>query len=203
MKRRPRGGHEGGEGVSGPDAPDVLVPVEALFRAHARFVAGLLLRLGAVPADVDDLVQETFLVAHRHGGFVPGRASARSWLGAIAVRVLSTHRRGLRRARRREQEAGAATIPMVADNPERRFETRAAVARLARALDELDLEHRTVFVLYELEGEPCARIAEALDIPLGTVHSRLHHARARVLATYRRFESARVDRASGVKHGAP
>jgi len=52
-----------------------------------------------------------------------------------------------------------------------------------RALDTLDLEHCAAFVLYEFAGESCEAIAASLSIPVGTVYSRLHHAR-------RRFEQA-------------
>src|SRR5258708_29284235 len=47
------------------------IGAEALFRAHASFVAGFLVRLGVRPADLDDLMQEVFVVAHRRGGVSP------------------------------------------------------------------------------------------------------------------------------------
>src|SRR5258708_35243298 len=50
------------------------IGAEALFRAHASFVAGFLVRLGVRPADLDDLMQEVFVVAHRRGGLQPGPA---------------------------------------------------------------------------------------------------------------------------------
>ena len=53
-----------------------------------------------------------------------------------------------------------------------------ALDRVATALDSLDLEKRAVFVLFEINNESCDEIARALEVPLGTVHSRLHAARA-------------------------
>ena len=58
-------------------------------------------------------------------------------------------------------------------------EVAEAMWRVQRALDGLDFDHRAVFVLYEIEGEPCDAIAAALGVPVGTVYSRLHHARQR------------------------
>jgi RNA polymerase sigma-70 factor (ECF subfamily) len=56
-------------------------------------------------------------------------------------------------------------------------EATEGLTRVQRALDSMDLTHRAVFVLYELEGESCEQIAEMLDVPVGTVFSRLHTAR--------------------------
>ena len=158
--------------------PSERIDVEALFRAHAAFVAGFLARLGVPQADVDDRVQEVFLVAHRKGGFTAGQGQPRTWLGAIAVRVASTARRSL--ARRREDGSDALLGRSAAEpSPLEVVEQRRSLERVQRALDSLDLEHRAVFVLYELDGQSCEAIAESFGIPVGTVYSRLHHARRR------------------------
>jgi RNA polymerase sigma-70 factor (ECF subfamily) len=54
---------------------------------------------------------------------------------------------------------------------------------LEQALARLSLDQRAVFVLFELEGRTCQEIAELVNAPLGTVHSRLHHARHHVKET--------------------
>jgi RNA polymerase sigma-70 factor (ECF subfamily) len=157
---------------------------QALFRAHAVFVASFLQRLGTPAADVDDLVQEVFLVVHRKGGYVPGAGRPRTWLAAIALRVARTGRRT--RGRRREQPDDDAlrAAASSAATPEAELEARLALARMQRALDCLDLEHRAAFVLYELDGESCEAIASAFGVPIGTVYSRLHHARRRFTSAY-------------------
>lgn len=163
--------------------------VEALFRAHAGFVAGFLARLGVPQADVDDRVQEVFLVAHRKGGYVPGQGHPRTWLGAIAVRVASTARRTV--ARRREDSSDVLTSWTAAEaSPAEVVEHRRSLQRVQSALDSLDVEHRAVFVLYELDGQSCEAIAESFGIPVGTVYSRLHHARRRVKQLYAELEPA-------------
>jgi RNA polymerase sigma-70 factor, ECF subfamily len=122
-------------------------------------------------------VQETFLVAHRNGGYRPGPATPTTWLAAIALRVGTSRRRALQRKRAREDLGGAAMTGASELDPEQASVQRAMLQRVQLALDRLDHDKRVVFILFELEGEDCAAIAASLDVPIGTVHSRLHHAR--------------------------
>jgi RNA polymerase sigma-70 factor, ECF subfamily len=162
---------------------DGRLDAQALFRAHSPFVASFLHRLGTPRADVDDLVQEVFLIAHRKGGYVPGPARPRTWLAAIAVRVAHASQRA--RGRRREApDEGALAAAVASSDPAAIMEGRRSLARVQSALDALDIEHRAAFVLYELEGESCDSIASSFDVPVGTVYSRLHHARKRFLDAY-------------------
>lgn len=158
---------------------DEHLDADALYRAHAQFVARFLMRIGASGEDVADLVQEVFLVAHRRGGFTMGRAKPTTWLAEIAFRVASDRRK---KARRRLEDSNAEVValaPAVAASasPSKKAEARQALARVQRVLDTLTPEKRAVFVLYELEGQACDAIAAALDVPVGTVYSRLHSAR--------------------------
>ena len=161
----------------------------ALFRAHGPFVAGFLSKMGAARHDLDDLLQEVFLVAHRRGGFVPGPARATTWLAEIAVRVLSTHRRTLRRRPTVPEDEGAHQAASAAASPESIASSREDLTRLERCLDGLDADHRAVFVLFELEAQSAAEIATGLGVPVGTVHSRLFNARKRVLAAWAQGEN--------------
>jgi RNA polymerase sigma-70 factor (ECF subfamily) len=155
-------------------------------------VASFLRRLGTPSAEVDDLVQEVFLIAHRKGGYVPGTGQPRSWLGAIALRVASGSRRT--RGRRREEPIDDTLLRATsADDVAGAFETQRALQRVQQALEGLDLEHRAAFVLYEFEGENCESIAASLEIPLGTVYSRLHHARRRFLEAHAALEAGRTE----------
>jgi RNA polymerase sigma-70 factor, ECF subfamily len=179
MKERGALGHQ----VKGSDPREGRLDAEALFRAHAVFVASFLQRLGSAASEIDDMVQEVFLVAHRKGGYVPGAGQPRTWLAAIALRVASTYRRA--RGRRREHhDDDALNRVSAAGDPETSADARVSLARVQRALEGLDLEHRATFVLYELDGESCESIAVAFGIPVGTVYSRLHHARRRFLAAH-------------------
>lgn len=150
---------------------------EALYRAHADFVARFLLRLGAHGQDVPDLLQEVFLVAHRRGGFTVGRAKPTTWLAEISFRVFSDRRKKSRRKLEDADTEAVTMSPSHASSPSERVEKRQALARVQAALDTLTPEKRAVFILYELEGESCDAIAVGLGIPVGTVYSRLHSAR--------------------------
>lgn len=172
---------------------------EALFRAHAPFVASFLARMGVPAADLDDLVQEVFVVAHRKGGYQPGPAQPRSWLAAIALRIAQAGRR----SRMRRAHGGSAALELAisdAADPAEALESRLALARVQRALDGLPIEHRAAFVLYELEGETCESIAAVWEVPVGTVYSRLHHARRRFLESYQTLSEAPQ---SGLPQEAP
>lgn len=164
--------------------PARAMDTEMLFRAHSEFVAAFLRRLGTPAADVDDAVQEVFLVTHRKGGYVPGAAQPRTWLAAIAVMIAQANARKRARSRETTDPREAAKTPPLSVDPHTALAAREALERVQRALDTLDLEHRAAFVLFEIEGEPCEAIAAAFEIPVGTVHSRLHHARRRFMKAY-------------------
>jgi RNA polymerase sigma-70 factor, ECF subfamily len=173
--------------------------VEQLFRAHAGFVATFLARLGVAQSDIDDAVQEVFTVAYGKGSFTPDRATARTWLGAIAARVASGQRRRARFRRERLEAEPAISVPSELASAQRTLELREALDRVNRALDSLDLPQRAVFVLFELEGEDCAAIAEALEVPVGTVYSRLHTARKRFIAAHEGLLQAESESSSQVR----
>ncbi len=160
--------------------PADLIPAADLFVRHATFVATFLRRLGSAPQDVDDLVQETFLVVHRHGGFQPGAAKPTTWLAAIALRLFQNHRRSVRRKLSRD----VSIEPAEPVDHLALLEARSSLERVERALLELDTEHRAVFVLFELQDQSCDDIAQALAVPIGTVYSRLHHARRKFINAY-------------------
>lgn len=157
---------------------------EALFREHAKFISDFLHRLGVHEPDIDDTVQEVFMVAHQKGGYSPGPARPRTWLAAIAVRLAAASRRS--RARRREDYDTVAleAARVEGRNPASAAEIAESLLRVQQALDRVDVDHRAVFVLYEMEGESCDAIAAALEVPVGTVYSRLHHARRRFQEAY-------------------
>lgn len=142
-------------------------------------------RMLRVPADViDDVVQDVFLVAHRRLEDYEARASVRTWLFAIARRVASAQRRGLRRRVRLleqvstvEHESSATPYDLSA-----RSETQRA---LLAALEQLPEEQRLVFALAELEEMSAPEIASALGVKLNTVYSRLRIARHALAALLR------------------
>ncbi len=141
-----------------------------LFRAHAAFVARLLNRAGVAERDLDDLVQEVFVVAHRRGGFVVATAKPTTWLARIALGLAANYRRKRRSAPADPARADELCSPDAADGGR-------AAARAQEALWAMGDDKRLVFMLYELEGVTGDEIAASLDIPIGTVWSRLSAAR--------------------------
>lgn len=132
-------------------------------------------------ADVDDLVQSTFLSAAKAASSFDGRESCRPWLLAIAAGALFRRRRTLARwARTLRDFALSQTDPHTAT--ERRIQAKDELNDVARALSSLSEKKRVVLLLAELEEMPCEEIARALDIPVGTVWTRLHHARRELQA---------------------
>jgi RNA polymerase sigma-70 factor (ECF subfamily) len=157
--------------------PREPVNTEELFRNHASFVARFLSRLGVAPGDLDDAVQEVFLVVHRNGGYMPGPASPTGYLAAIAVRAAAAHRRRFRKSRDRRAETGPDETSSTGNDPARSLEVQESLGQLQDALETLEPNLRTTLVLAEIEGESCKAIAESMRIPVGTVYWRLHRAR--------------------------
>ena len=156
--------------------PEPAQPIdsETLFRRHASFVARLLFSLGVPVADIDDVVQEVFLVAHRLGGYVPGPATPTSYLGSIALRAAAGARRRASVARQRHAEAALDHMQDPAASVVERLERSQQLQDMDRALARLPQALRLVLVLVDLEGESCAAVAASEGVALGTIHWRLH-----------------------------
>jgi RNA polymerase sigma-70 factor (ECF subfamily) len=163
-----------------PPAPIDSAPIdsETLFKVYAGFVASFLFRQGARGPDLDDLVQDVFLTAHRRGGYRPGSASPTTFLAHIALEANLKRRRGEGRWRTSHgDEACGAVVGRAPTDPAQALATKDSARHLQDVLDALDAAHRAVFILFELEGESCESIAAGLQLPIGTVYSRLHAAR--------------------------
>ncbi len=168
--------------------------VEASFRQvydeHFRFVWRSLRRLGVPESDVPDVTQDVFVVVHRKLGEFEGRSKMTTWLFGIAMRVARDHLQSA--PVRREIATEERTL---SDLPDPRPDAAAELDRsqrrllLENILDELPEEQRTVFVLFELEALSGVEIAELLEVPTGTVHSRLRLAREAFRRTLSRFEA--------------
>ncbi len=156
--------------------------VDAIFEAHAVFVWRTLARMGVHEDDVPDLLQDVFVVVQRKLSSFDRTARITTWLFAIAARVVANHRRALRRRRDVYAAAAPTAHGESSEDPETIAARHELRTRLTAALDRLAPEHRAVFVMFELEGLSGEEIARELDVPLGTIHSRLYNARKRLLA---------------------
>ncbi|MBN1653718.1 MAG: RNA polymerase sigma factor [Deltaproteobacteria bacterium] len=153
---------------------------EELFKRFAPFVARFLLRMGVRDTDLDDLLQDVFLVAHRNGGYRPGAASPATYLANIAIHATAAYRRKLKS--RQRVEPNSIVIERASGHerdPLQNLLHQIDVACVKEALDTLDPKRRALFVLIEIEGESCVSVSAGLQIPLNTVYSRLRTARER------------------------
>src|SRR5688572_19471729 len=130
-----------------------------------------LLARALLAEDADEVVQQTWLHAVRHGG--GGVAEPRSWLARVARNVANNLRRGDRRRRRHEDEAApGALVPSSAELMAREEQRHA----LVRAVDSLPPPLRTVVLLRFFDGLPPRRIAADLGLPVTTVGNQLQRA---------------------------
>jgi RNA polymerase sigma-70 factor, ECF subfamily len=148
---------------------------QSFYLQHVEVVRRVVARLWGPHGDIDDAVQEVFLVAWRKRDGFAGRAEPSTWLYAIARRVVLAARR--RAQLRRWLGLEAAAEHAHEQTPHQIFEHREANRRLYALLERLSEKRRTVFVLHEIEGLPGEAIARILGCPVKTVWTRLHHAR--------------------------
>jgi RNA polymerase sigma-70 factor, ECF subfamily len=164
--------------LEGERAPSVPLDLVSIHDAHAAFVWASLQRLGVRAPDLEDLMQEVFIVVHNRLHTFDPATRMTTWLFGIARRVVAGQRRKAHNHRERlaedddhvdQRDLGA--------SPEEALSERQTERRLEALLDELDVDKRAVFVMYELEEMPGEEIAEIMGIPVGTVYSRLFAAR--------------------------
>ncbi len=152
---------------------DALGRLYDLYQANVR---RFLVRLSPNVADADDAVHATFLAAYRSAAsFNPSR-SLRAWLFGVAANQAKRARASSARRARLLGTLRPSAWGATAD-PEGALAAREELGRLESALAALSEAKRAVLLLSEVEGLSGAEIAEALDIPIGTVWTRLHHAR--------------------------
>ncbi len=181
------------------DMPETALPsgFEALYADNYDFLWRCALRLGATPTDVEDVVQETFIVALRRydpAGFEgPGAARPSTWLFAILHNVLRNHLRS-------EQRRLARLEQMPIDGPPRALQAEAALGLrlLDEFLRELEPDRRVVFVLAELEGMRGPEIARALGVNANTIRSRLRLAREAFDERFGDERDAMIERAGEI-----
>jgi RNA polymerase sigma-70 factor (ECF subfamily) len=161
---------------------------EALFEKYKQRVYAVALGVVKRPEDAADIVQDAFIKVHRHLGTFQGTSSFYTWLYRIVMNLGIDHVRKHRKVVEWgddvpiEQAAGDRTlVPRVADaNPSRTVVRRELSEKIRQALDTLPEYHRAVILLREVEGMSYEEISEVLEVPKGTIMSRLFHARRKM-----------------------
>lgn len=155
-------------------------------RYQHRLYHGLLHALGS-PEDAQDIAQEAFVNAFEKLASFKGQAAFYSWLFRIALNAAVSSKRKTRRMStsveaRRDATGLEPTDENPATEPSYAMDVSDRQRLVRRALAELSEEFRTALVLKEMDGMSYEEIAEVVEVPLGTVRSRIHRARLELRA---------------------
>jgi len=145
---------------------------EQLYHRHLRRIYALCLRLTADRTRAEELTQETFVRAWRKLDQFRGEGGFGSWLRRLALNLVLSDRRSVRRLARHET-----STPNVVDFPARQATDRGSAIDLEQAIAGLPAGARRVFVLHDVEGYRHEEIARVLGVATGTSKAQLHRAR--------------------------
>ncbi len=154
------------------------INADALYTRLAKPVLALAYQLTGDTALAEDILQETFLAAHKHAHTFKGDSAPDTWIYRIAVNAANRTRRKQARSRsileRFRQRA-------LASNRDHRGQApQPADPRLRHAIDQLPDDQRTAILMLSIREIPAATIAETLGVPTNTVYSRAHAARQKL-----------------------
>lgn len=156
-----------------------------IVRRHGQYLYGVAHALLGDPFDAEDAVQEALLAAT--SADFRGDSTVRTWLVGITVRQAGMLRRKRFRWRRKPPQPRQTQQPDASAAVDARID-------LATMLNRLPMEQRDVIILRELEHMSYDQIAQVLDIPRGTVESRLHRARAQLRTLFVQDQSPSATR---------
>lgn len=163
----------------------------ALYQRYFSFVWSCTRRMGVREHELDDAVQDVFIVIHGRLSTLEKPESLRSWIYGIIRRTASAYHRA-RRAKVASAEAYH-TEPQMQypqqPSPLELAEQTDQVRLLWTLLEKLDPPKREVLVLAELDEMTAPEIATVLEVPLNTVYSRLRTARQELEATMARYHA--------------
>jgi RNA polymerase sigma-70 factor, ECF subfamily len=166
--------------------------VDRFYREHAQSVLGWVIRLGGPRIDAEDVAHQVFEVALKRLPSFRGDSAVRTWLYGVTRRVVAN-------ARRRAafwsfvSLDGAFARADPGESPEVTSHRSQQRRIVQEALEDLTFTGREVVVLVDLEERAATEVAVMLGVPVGTIYSRLHHARrAFAAALARRGVSAEL-----------
>jgi RNA polymerase sigma-70 factor, ECF subfamily len=156
-----------------------LAAYTELVERYQRRLLGLLYHACGNQVEAEDLAQETFTRAYRKLKLYSGQSQFYTWLCRVAMNLLVSQKRRKRIENQMAREGmelamDSAGVSSSVDADMERHET---CQQVRQAISMLDAERRTVILLRDFDGMDYDAIAQTLDIPVGTVRSRLHRAR--------------------------
>jgi RNA polymerase sigma-70 factor, ECF subfamily len=167
--------------VTASDSRDLELFYYTIYAQELKYVRSSLRRLGVTEADVPDVTQDVFVTVYRRLVTFDRARPIRPWLFGVAFRVAADHLRLSRHKREVLPDVRVDTEDPT-PGPDDALLGQQARALARRALTLLDVRHRTVLVMHDLWDQPANEIAQALQIPLKTVYTRLRIARERFTA---------------------
>lgn len=144
---------------------------------HQDRIYRLALKFVRRPDLAEDVAQRVFLNAYARLAEFKAEAAFTTWLYRIAFNESVSTLRYEKRRRMAPIQEGAGEAPAVDGNPSEAMEREEARSRVQAALARIDPEDRALLLMREMEGLDYSRIAQVLEVPVGTVRSRLHRAR--------------------------
>jgi RNA polymerase sigma-70 factor, ECF subfamily len=151
---------------------------EILVRRHQNTTFNLIYRFLGDYDEATDTAQEVFLSAYKSIQQFRGDATFSTWLYRIAFNHASTRRKSLNsKLQRQVALEDDAVLVDCGDNPESSAERKEIQQRVQQALNSLDGDDAQIILLRDLQDVSYEDIAQTLDVPIGTVKSRLHRAR--------------------------
>lgn len=151
---------------------------ETLIRRHQKTIFNLVYRMLGDYDEAAEISQEVFLSAYRAIGNFRGEANFSTWLYRIALNHATTRRKSLNTRQQRNipiENTEPASDPH--PGPAESLEKKEVRQRVQQALNRLEPEDAAVILLRDLQDVPYEEVARLLEIPIGTVKSRLHRAR--------------------------
>jgi len=182
LAERFRSGSVSDENLVEKIASGELDSLGVLYDRHEGEIRRVLERLGVGNADLDDVVQFTFLQVIRAAPSFDPNFPVGRWLIGIAVMMSRRHHRSLQRTARRVASWVHAFRQVAPETPDEALASHEAERRVIAAFEQLSPKRREAFVLVALEGAAGEVAASTLGIPINTLWTRLHHARQELRA---------------------
>lgn len=155
--------------------------VALALKQYRDFVRRALLNQGVRSADVDDAVQQVFIVTYRRFDDYCKVSKKRSWMFAVSRLVARNYHRGVRR----ERAFALRYVPEPSPGLEEILLRREAAREVLRLLKQVEKRERPVLIRADMQGMTAAEIAVELQLNLNTVYSRLHRARQQFASALR------------------
>jgi RNA polymerase sigma-70 factor, ECF subfamily len=176
-------------------SPPELPSFKELHREYLNFVWSTARRFGTAPSEMEDVIQEVFMVIHTRLHTLQKPESLRSWIYSVVRRVASSHRRIVRStAPVHSSDSPFKEALSREPTPLEQTERSTAVRLLMSLLETLDEEKRELFALVEIEELSVPEAAEILDVPVNTAYSRLRSARQEFETALARHEARNKER---------